>query len=89
MPNKEKVLAGLKFHYTTSCVLDGEKCPYFKDNDCSVVLMKEAEELLKNSEPVVRCKDCKHGKPSTYGYGIDCDGRWYDDDGFCSDGERR
>lgn len=38
---------------------------------------------------IVRCKDCKHGKPGACGYGVDCDGAWHDDDGFCSDGERQ
>lgn len=51
--------------------------------------MKEAEELLKDSELVVRCKDCKHGEPGACGYGVDCDGIWRDDDGFCSDGKRK
>lgn len=98
MPNKAKVLAGLKFHYSISCVLDGEKCPYFKDNDCSIMLMKEAEELLKNSESVVRCKDCKWWKDykCENDYVLrqifDCgcypdfhtDSEW-----FCAEGERR
>lgn len=54
-----------------------------------VDVIKDALELLKDSELVVRCKDCKHGEPGACGYGVDCDGVWHDDDGFCSDGERK
>lgn len=91
MPDKEAVIRSL-----INCMSDEEecsdKCQYFFmpiPNGCLFSLMQDAVQLLKNSELVVRCKDCKHGKPSACGYGIDCDGRWYDDNGFCSDGERK
>ncbi len=38
---------------------------------------------------VVRCKYCKHGKPSDCGHGVDCDGVWHEADWFCADGERK
>lgn len=38
---------------------------------------------------IVRCKDCKHGKPGACGDDVDCDGVWHDDNWFCADGERR
>lgn len=40
-------------------------------------------------DALVRCKDCKHGKPGACGHGVDCDGVWHDDDWFCADGEKR
>ena len=47
-----------------------------------------AEELLKEHEKVVRCKDCKH-----YEYAIGCV-KWHDvctggDDWYCADGEAK
>lgn len=58
-------------------------------NECVEMLLRDALKLLKDSELVVRCKDCKHGEPCACGYGVDCDGVWHDDYGFCSDGERK
>lgn len=88
MPDREVVIKSL-----INCSSDkyecSDKCRYFKYANCVYSLMRDAAQLLKDSELVVRCKDCKHGKPSACGYGVDCDGRWYDDDGFCSDGERK
>lgn len=98
MPNKAKVLAGLKFHLSTLCVLGEERCPYFKNDDCDVVLMKEAEELLKDSEPVVRCKDCRWWRDwkceNDYVHQQIYDDGCYpdfhtDSEWFCAEGERR
>ena len=102
MTDREKVIKGLE------CCLDNDgcytcdKCPYAATDEerkhvgwnCHEAdLQKDALELLKEQELVVRCKDCKHhrfhpyekipycGKHS-YGWG------WKDDD-FCSHAERR
>lgn len=45
--------------------------------------------LLKSQPQIVRCKDCKHGKPDACGDGVDCDGAWHDDEWFCADGEKK
>lgn len=98
MPNKAKVLAGLKFHCGILCELGDEICPYFAEEDCSRLLMEEATELLKDSEPVVRCKDCrwwKDGKcENEYVLEQIYDCGCYPDfhtnfDWFCAEGERR
>ena len=51
---------------------------------------KSMMEIIKDAGyvMVVRCKNCKHGKPGACGDGIDCDGVWHDDDWFCADGKR-
>lgn len=48
-----------------------------------------ADTIGNMPDAVVRCKDCKHGKPGACGYGVDCDGVWHDGDWFCADGKRR
>lgn len=53
-------------------------------------LKKAYNDLAEKGEPVVRCRDCKHGEPGECGYGIDCYGEfWHEPDWFCADGERR
>ena len=98
MPDHEKVVLGLEH-----CSEDGCKsCPY--EPDCKMcdgfsILAKDALELinyqdqhieafLRDREPIVRCKNCKHydkqtgicAKGNTHG----CADTW-----FCADAERR
>ena len=104
MADKEKVVYGLK------CILGGlptvpaVTCPtcHYKDSggdfgDCVEAIAKDALELLKEQEAVVRCKDCiyredkkkcvvafvadKQDFPVSY---YDKYGEW-----FCADGKRR
>lgn len=98
MANKAKVLAGLKFHCGILCELGGEICPYFAEEDCSRMLMEEATELLKDSEPVVRCKNCMWWDKGvcTKNYIlcdiIDCGCNpeiCTDPDWYCAEGEKR
>lgn len=56
--------------------------------------VRDARELLKEQEAVVRCKDCKHGREPILahrkGY-VWCErvNQHNDADWFCADGERR
>lgn len=60
-----------------------------------VALLNEQENCencaiaIEDRQPIVRCKECKHGEPGACGDGVDCDGVWHDDEWFCADGERR
>ena len=47
-----------------------------------------AEELLKEQEEVVRCKDCKHRYKRSCGY-FYANGQIMRDDWFCADGEMK
>ena len=54
----------------------------------------EVLQLLPNKiQPLVRCKDCKHGVPSSDGLMLCNKGVYFDrykkTDWFCADGERR
>lgn len=57
--------------------------------------VKDALELLKAQEAVVRCKDCKHScdytdiYPDRIAYKCIKNGGYHNDDWFCADGERR
>ena len=67
-------------------------CPYDAGhpyNECIEMLLKDAMELLKEQETIVRCKDCMY----LDSYYVECNkghnpkppyDRW-----FCADGERR
>lgn len=48
------------------------------------------EEIARTAgyKELIRCKECKHGKPGACGYGVDCEGVWHDDDWFCADGTK-
>ena len=84
MIDREKVITGLK------CIVDGtvrcESCGYAIDkhghHSCQQNCASDAIALLKESESIERCRDCKHH--------LECD-YWieYGDDWYCADGERR
>ena len=77
MADIENVIKGLE------CCLnrnDCKNCPYKEEYDpyldCIDMTRKDAIELLKEQEAVVRCKDCKHRPtqtkpPKTYGFSIE------------------
>lgn len=87
MHDREKVIKGLE-HCVGQHVCN--ECPYYNPNDmrCEKRLMRDALELMKEQETVVRCKDCKFydsetgicAKGITHGYAAE----W-----FCADGEGR
>lgn len=55
MPDREKVLKGLEICTSPVCRTD---CPYDNErNGCSLMLMKDALELLKAQEPVKPRRD--------------------------------
>ena len=94
MPDREKVIKGLKFCCGTGMCFDG--CPYHEVSqnidECTSQLALEALELLKEQPEIVRCRDCKH---SEHWYGDkqrcflwDENGIDVFEDGFCSYGKR-
>lgn len=58
MPDMEKVIKGLKACAGRPHDCVGKKCPYFDNDECRIVLEKDALELLKEQPEIVRCKDC-------------------------------
>ena len=91
--DREKVIKSLELCVQGSkgCLKD---CPY-TDKGCRVQLEKDALELLKEQEAVVRCKDCKHWYFADNR--IPCEqenicgrnGIVVTPDWFCADGERK
>ena len=91
MPDREKVIKGLE---CCSAVPehDCENCPYDQETGdyiCGSREMKrEAIELLKEQEAVVRCRDCKHHDDD-----FPCELHTIDgsanDEWFCADGEQK
>lgn len=58
--------------------------------DAPLDLMYDTLALLKELEPVVRCKDCKNAEPAFDGKMSRCKIRGLrKNDWFCADGERR
>ena len=62
MDKLEKVKQGLE-----CCKHDcftGNNCPYMDNGvgDCNEKLCADALELLKEQQPIVRCKDCRNSK---------------------------
>lgn len=91
----EKVIKGLGYCANESkCA--GTDCPYWESNDCSTEIMRDALALLKEQEPVVRCKDCRYGQYCTDGettyqcfkWNSNEFGALHEQDWFCADGER-
>ena len=88
--DREKVIEGLE------CCVKGNacnKCDYKESGICCVTnLAHDALELLREQEPIVRCKDCKHRfngrcydrKSDRINFGVYVAGDW-----FCADGERQ
>lgn len=71
MPDREKVINGLEccLEFCEHLVYKCDECPYRATEDernvidwrCHLKeLRKDALELLKAQESIVRCKDCKH-----------------------------
>ena len=94
--DREKVTAGLECCQKTNC----DECPYVYEGstnciDCTADLASDVLDLLKESEPIVRCKDCKHQCSDRFykdsiGYVLCGKGHgWKPDDWFCADGERQ
>ena len=89
MAELEKVINGL-----TCCIdhNDCKKCPYANEYDpifdCIDKTRKDALELLKGQQEIVRCKDCQHHFRDQC---TNMDGACYQsfvgDDWFCADGE--
>ena len=96
----DKVISGLNCEEYNKC----PECPYVKFGKCKVLLMRDAKELLKEQQQIVRCKDCKwwdKKDESPYGYCHACKHgysspnweigiyRTYKGDWFCAEGERK
>lgn len=98
---REQVIKGLECCKEMGCL----HCPYYRKNEEGPCPMYDAAlALLKESESIVRCKDCKwwdKKDDSPYGYCHACKHghrsehweigiyRTYKGDWFCADGERK
>ena len=104
MANIDKVIKAIETHISADDSIGCDDCTYENDGWCMARVMKDALELLKEQQPIVRCKDCKwwDKKPdSPYGYCHACKHghhsehweigiyRTYKGDWFCADGERQ
>ena len=98
MPDREDVIRSL-----INCMTDEYECSdecqyFFMPNGCVYSLMMDAAQLLKDSELIVKCKDCKHLFDGEHTENC-CDvlmekAGWLKEisvspDWFCADGERR
>ena len=61
MANREKIIKGLECCTNISMKCEEEKCPYWKNDDCSDDLMRDAISLLKEQEGCAKIKepDCR------------------------------
>lgn len=62
------------------------KCAFAPD--CMELLMADALGLLKEQEPIVKCKNCKF-RHDPIRCRLDSEGLKTPDDWFCADGERQ
>lgn len=109
MDDIKEVITGLeccyKYETQPASGLICEECPYNKENGlgtCSELMLKDALELLKEHELIIRCKDCKYGLYTGIEYLCDKHSghanrfgedqyykEWHNGNWFCADGERR
>jgi len=88
MLDREKVINSIKacaHHPDHDC----QSCDYCDNLFCyNDQLIEDFETLMKEQEPVVRCRDCKHWTVGDFGpfcpYHYDARPDW-----FCADGERK
>ena len=93
MIDRERVIKALEC--CDSSVFDCEHCSYGNPlssmDECHDILLRDACELLREQEGIVRCKECKYANHETPFYDIWCNrisiGCY--EDWFCADGERR
>lgn len=104
MTDSKKVIYAIErctCHVPDAC----RDCPYDAGhpyNECIEMLLKDALELLKEQETIVRCKDCKYAVLTydkelkyckyfvdEYGFSNGGDPLYLEADFFCKMGERR
>ncbi len=93
MPDKQRVCKGLYAHGYKDCT----SCPYwgsgpYGGSECTK-LAREALSLLREHEPIVRCKDCQHSCDYTdifpdRAYRCTKNGGYHDGSWFCADGKK-
>ena len=98
MADKETIMTWLKKCGNGGC---SSRCPYddLGPDKCYETLMTDALKLLKSQPEIVRCKNCKHGKPveAVFDDRYECHllGSYISSDfalppdWFCGDGEAR